>query len=283
MRRDDFKQATMEFDMLLDNNKLKYKYDYEGQDPEDIFKLCRKLTRSNIEENKKIYEPVNENSLKPYFIKSIKIFNNQRIVDYFENKFVKIKRDKNTTDQESGLEIDYDNKRKTEYYKLYLPKGNLFMTNQMGFAHEMGHIPQLEKPREDYLEYSEALPIFMEYLVSLRKNGTHEEALNYFLKERLPMQQEDAKDLLKMFKRLKEKDYYVSLYHKQLFADCYKFIESLEYSLGLIERMNDDKEAVSDEIEKVLKGKSLIKVAENLDIKTDGCERLQKEFKRMSR
>ena len=47
--------------------------------------------------------------------------------------------------------------------------------------------------------------------------------------------------------------------------------------------MKNDKTAVSDEIESVLNGTSMVNMAEKLNISTDGCERLQKEYKRLSR
>lgn len=284
MRRDDFKNETLRFDMLLENNMLSYKNDYDGQDVEDIFRLCRKLLRFYIEENNLANERVSEASLNPYFIESLNVFNSSKIMDYYKSLKVKLVRDPKLKENEAGLDFELNKKKnQNETLAIYLPNGKLTMSDMMGYAHEMGHVPHILNPREDFLEYSEALPFFMEYIISLKKTGNQKDALNYFLKERLPMQQEDAKDLLKIFKHINEKDQYVRLYHQQLFADCYKFIESLEFSLALIERMKDDKTAVGNEIENVLNGKSLVHVIENLDFTTDGCERVQKEFKRMSR
>ena len=157
------------------------------------------------------------------------------------------------------------------------------MSEQLGYAHEMGHIPHLEKPRDDFLEYSEALPIFFEYLSALNKKNNPDDALDYFLSERLPIEQDEARDMMKIFKNMYVKDEMVKLYHHQLFVDYYKFFESFEYALQLIDRMKDDKDAVSKEIEKVIDGYSLVDTASNLEIETDGCKRLLQEYKRMSR
>lgn len=284
MRKEELEEATMKYDLSLEKDLLSYKNDYDDDERQEIFKLCRKISRANISESTLKDENVREEVIKPYFLRSLKVLENPRILDYFTNKTQKIKliRDGKFIEQETELDFDRKTGQPTKFI-LRLPKGQLTMSEQMGFAHEMGHVPLIDKPREDFLEYSEALPIYMEYLTALRKQKDRGKALDYFLTERLPMEYEEAKDIMKIFKRIENKDTIIRLYHTQLFADYYKYLESLEFALALIDRMDSDLPAVSDEVEKVITGTSLANMADNLDITTDGCERLLKEYKRMSR
>ena len=183
---------------------------------------------------------------------------------------------------EANMEFVKPNSKQTQY-TMFLPKGTLYVSDQLSYSHEIGHIPELDLVRKSYLEYTEALPIFMEYLCELRRHPDKKEALDYFLIERLPMEQSEASDILKIYKNTEHPNELIRLYHQQLFADYYKYLESLEFVLQLIDRMDSDKEAVGKEIEAIIMGKSLIETARSLDIETDGCERTLKEYKRMSR
>ena len=89
----------------------------------------------------------------------------------------------------------------------------------------------------------------------------------------------NAYNMLRFFKKCDIKDETVSLYYTQLFADDYKFLESLDYTLQLIDIYEKDKKIVIDELENVIRGKSLNDVSSDLNIDTSKCKRLLKEYK----
>ena len=138
----------------------------------------------------------------------------------------------------------------TKFY-LNLPVTKLTITNQMGFAHEMGHIPEIDKPRHSYFEYVEALPMFFEYIAALNCYRSNN-AKDNFVCERLAMTIDDASSLTKLYKRCEMKNEVQKVYFTQEFADTYKFLESFNYTLQLIDIFEEDKETVTKEIEKRL-------------------------------
>jgi hypothetical protein len=284
MRGTSFEEAVMEYDLSLEKNCQSYKNEYSDSERKDIFKICRKITRMEVPKTDDAQEPVKEHNLRPFFLNSLKVFNNPRLLDYFAYKTdgIKLIRDRKYRSQESELEYEKYFGEPMRF-KLHMPSKKLTVSEQMAYAHEIGHIPELDNPRESYLEHTEALPIFMEYLIELRRHKDKDKAFDYFLLERLPMEQDEARDILKIYKRIEHKNDMIRLYHTQLFADYYKYLESLEFVIQMVDRMGDDLEAIGDEIEAITDGRSLVKTAENLDIDTDGCKRLQMEYKRMSR
>ena len=284
MKKKDFEEAIEQFNLDMKVLNIDYKYSYCTDERKEIFKLCRKIKRTELHTSTDGMIPVNEASIRPFSIRSLKVFNNSTIVDYFteKTKNIRIIRDRKNATGEANMEFVKPNSKQTQY-TMFLPKGTLYVSDQLSYSHEIGHIPELDLVRKSYLEYTEALPIFMEYLCELRRHPDKKEALDYFLIERLPMEQSEASDILKIYKNTEHPNELVRLYHQQLFADYYKYLESLEFVLQLIDRMDSDKEAVGKEIEAIIMGKSLIETARSLDIETDGCERTLKEYKRMSR
>lgn len=273
-------EETQKFDNELEEMMLSYKNPYQNDaHNQEIFKICRKISRASIPDAISSKERAKEEILRPFFLRSLKVLENPYVIDYFTEKTKKIRLMRSSNDQ---IEIYYEGRDKKKY-KINLPNFKLTMSEQMGYAHEVGHIPEIEKTRKNFLEYSEALPIFMEYLIQLRRFKNRQDALDNFLLERLPIEQEEARSIMKIYKNLNNKNKLARIYYSQTFADNYKYLESLEYVLQLIDRMGDDLRAVGDEIEAITDGKSLIETADSLDIVTDGCPRLLKEYKRMSR
>ncbi len=272
---------TIQYDSEMKNMGLSYKNSYEEPEREEIFKLCRKISRSTLPDSCESKDPVKVEVLRPYFLRSLKIFENSNIVDYFDSKT----KDVTLVRKSPEVSLFYNLRAQgRNRFKLNLPPKKLTMSDQMGYAHEIGHIPEIEMVRKSFLEYSEALPMFMEYLMELRKYKNKEDAKRAFLSERLPMEQEEARSLMKIYKRIDEtRNNAVRVYNTQLFADYYKFLESLEFVLNLIDIMDDDLYAVGDEVEDITNGKSLIATARSLNIVTDGCPKLSKEYKKMSR
>lgn len=284
MNRMDFEEAVASYDVDLDRLHLFYKNEYDNSERQEIFRLCRKISRARIPSNLESREKVQEEDLTRNFISSLHVLENPRVLEYFSDKAnnIILVRDPKIRRQDSQLEYVIIPNHPTKFI-VKMTKAPLNVSEQMGFAHEIGHIPETDFPRDSYLEYSEALPMFMEYLIARQRHPDKQEALDFFLQERLPIEQQEAKDMMKIFKRTESKNLAVRMYHTQLFADYYKFLESLEFVIQLVGRMDSDLKAVSSEIEAVVNGQSLITTGENLDITTDGCPTLLKEYKRMSR
>ena len=284
MRISDYKDGINEFEDNMSSLKLIYKNDYNDRERKNIYQMARKMSRTNLPKSRERDEKVQEKVLRPFFLRSLKVFESSLISDYFSEKSKKIKliRDSSLGDHEANLYYVASKGRETSF-KVYVPTGDLTISDQMSYAHEMGHVPEIEKPRKTYLEYTEALPIFMEYIIENRRYKDSSDALDHFSMERLHAEQEEARDLLKIYKECENKNKIVQQYQFHVFADYYKYLESLDYTLQLIDLFDEDKDAVTSEIEKVINGKSMNKVAKDLDINTDGCMRLRKEFKRISR
>lgn len=260
--------------------KNKYKYLYNYYERSKFFDIARAINRHNPVEICESKNLINENNLYKSFLSSLEEFDSDLIYDYYCKLLNRIKLVRSKSVEGDDAELEYDIvKGKTTKFYLNLPKTKLTITNQIGFAHEMGHVPEIDKPRKSFLEYSETLPMFFEYIASLECYGANN-AKDNFLCERLSMELIEASNMLKIFKKCNSKDNTESLYYTQLFADNYKFLESLDYALQLIDIYEYDKFSVTEEIEKIINGKSLIDVSNDLEIDTSGCKRLLKEYKK---
>ena len=142
----------------------------------------------------------------------------------------------------------------------------------------MGHIPELNIIRESFFEYNEVLPFFFEYIASLSCYDL-ESAKKNFLYDNLSSLLEEAYNMLKIFKNCDSNNNVISMYYTQLYADNYKFFESFDFVLQLIDLYEKDKKTVVEELEKVFKGKSLNDVSNDLEIDPSECKRLLKEYK----
>ncbi len=282
----DFDRAIAMYDFDMKALMHDYKNGYSKEEREEIFKLCRKISRARIPSTNDSKEFVREEVIGPFFLRSLKVFDNAIISGYFEDKVhtVKLVKDKSCCDDEAELTYTYS-RNGGRNFKMSFPKKQRYnYTDQMSYAHEMGHVPEIELVRKSFLEYSETLPIFMEYLIELRKHKDDPQAaFDYFLMERLPIEQSEARDILKQFKLVDLPTKNQSVYYLQQFADYYKYLESLDFVIQLIDRMGEDRKAVGDEIEKIIMGKTLLETRDRLGIDTDGCPRLLREYKRMTR
>ncbi len=259
--------------------QINYKYLYDKYERQEMFKIARKISRYNkikIEESR---NPIEEKKLYQNFLKSLEILNSDIIYYFFKEhlKRITLVRSKNVLDDDAELEYDIEKNQKTKFY-INLPKTHLSITNQIGFAHEMGHIPEIDLPRHSFFEYNETLPMFFEYISALDCYDKND-AKNNFINERLSMIIDDAVSLTKLYKKCEVKEEAQKLYFTQEFADTYKFLESFDYALQLIDLFEEDKQNIVSELESVINGKSLIDVSEDLLINPYGCKRLLKEYR----
>lgn len=260
--------------------KLKYKYTYNNYERSLIFDIARKINRYNQVIVPESTNLINEKNLYKDFLSSLEELNSDFIYDYYNKMISRIALVRSKAVQGDDAELDYviTNDKETKYC-LNLPKEKLTITNQIGLAHEMGHIPEIDIPRETYFEYNETLPMFFEYISSLNCYG-YLNGKDNFICERLSMELVEAYNILKIFKKCNSKENAERLYFTQLFADNYKFLESLDFALQLIDLYEKDKNLVVSELEKIIKGKSLNIVANDLEIDTSNCKRLLKEYKK---
>lgn len=284
MTLDKFEEETNKYDLELEKSMLSPKNDYDKQELSQIRKMCEEISEITTPTPLSYDEIVKEELLGPYFIRSVGVLDNFQISAFFIDAVRKMKlyRDRNFGRGETEINYRCSNIN-NNLYVMSLPTGELTMSEQMGYGHEMGHIPHLDKPRDDFLEYSEALPIFMEYLVALRRTKDPKLAFDYFLCERLPIEKTNAISILKVYDEIINSKNIEQKYYIQLFQKYYKYLESLEFAIQLIDAMNQDKIEVVRELEKVINGFSMESTADNLDINSYGCKRLLQEFKRMAR
>ena len=259
--------------------QLKYKYKYDKSDRQEMYKIARKICRYNKIEVEEVKEKINENEIINTFLSSLEILDNNKIMNFYKNNIDKIKivRQRCVDDEEAVLEYDVSNKNRP-IFRINFPKTSLTMTNQLGFAHEMGHIPEIAFPRRSYLEYSEVFPMFLEYLTALTCFN-NEDGKYAFLDERLSMLIDEAISITRLYSKCEIREESQRVYFSQKFAEMYSLIESFDYTLQLIDIFEKDKTAVTGELEKFIKGKSLINIADDLSIESTGCKRLLKEYK----
>mgnify|MGYP003571307628 CR=1 FL=1 len=279
MKKDDFLKKIAENIYDMKQLNINYKYSYDKFERQEIFKISRKISRYNFELVDESRKKINEDDLFKNFFHSLEFFNSYKIYDYFKNHAEKIKLVRSNKVYLDDAELDYDLRDEKPKFYLHLPKTRLTITNQLGFAHEMGHIPEIDTPRHSFLEYVETLPIFFEYVTAISMYQC--DALDNFSLERLNMIIDDSINIQDLYKRCEVKNNVQSLFFKQEFAECYKFLESTDFALQLIDLSLTNKERIIKEVEEIIDGKSLIDVQEDLNIDTSGCKRLLKEYKRI--
>lgn len=274
----DRKEALIQYMIDMEIQKYKYKYEYTPEQLHDILLLARTLIKTTYQQQSREDEEISLSIIITYFLESLMALKSDKITDYYKEKLknITISRDSSLDFNDGRADFSYcfngENK-----YEILLPSGKLTFDNEMTYAHEMGHIPELDLPRDSYLEYQEVIPIFMEYLILLRKYGSLN-AKDCFIKERIPMDIEHAHNIKYFYKDCNSTLGVPRLYAQQELIDSYKYLESTEFVLNLIDIMSKDKKKVRSELEDYIDGKSLIDTSIDLGIDTSGCKKLLKEY-----
>ena len=234
------------------------KNSYCGDELKKIKSLCLKLQKLSIPIDSGMFtEMGSEDEVKTYFINSLNFFSSETIKNYFTNRI------KNLAIEKSSLtgEISLESSR---------PISNTILTmkDQIEFAHLVGYIPEIESPRDGYIEYMEVFPIFMEFLTYVRRNPNFDACFEYFIMNQLSRAKESIKGIT--FKAPKEE-----------IAKRFRYIESLEYVIQLIEIAKVNKALVEKMILEFINGKSLIDIAKKLDIKISEYTLVEQEIKAM--
>jgi DNA-binding CsgD family transcriptional regulator len=148
----------------------------------------------------------------------------------------------------------------------------------MAYTHELGHLPQMRKPfKDEYFEYIETFPMFLEYLASLslggKKNG------DLFLKVRLEICKEMAKAYLRYCKDIKDDGSYKDKFLFYQKREILKYMKSLDYALQLIDRFSEDPKMTKRELDRYVSyEKSMRDIGRSLDINTKNCKKLMKSI-----
>ena len=172
------------------------------------------------------------------------------------------------------------------YSKAYNGKvGSIFLTAEplremdfIAFSHEMGHLPYLiDNSKEDYYEYIEAFPMFLEYLACKYLNEDDLKAKERYLQIIMERVNFSANFIVNKDKEITGEDEAKDTYLYCEEREYYKYITSAEFAMQLIERMDKNRFVVNREIDKYVNhDKSMKDIAKKLDIDVKGCKTLVK-------
>ena len=148
----------------------------------------------------------------------------------------------------------------------------------IAYSHEFGHIPIFLNPTGDeYYEYMEVLPMYLEYLAckKLNDNNPHE----LFINQRMTDLKVMAKDYIRNNREIRNNESDKDKFYKKENLEIFKYFKSIDYALQLIECEKEDENAVHFLLAQNAYGnRSFKKIANYLDIDTRGCRKLLKEI-----
>ena len=271
--------------MAIDNEKLKKFYINRNHFLSRTFNNCHFELKYDYTSNKTLenidYLLKKQGNCDKELIDFEVDFDNEKIIDlmsafYFKTEILKDK-ERTIKDCYSNIFLGKDNNFKCSINSPDQEKDTCML--YASFAHELVHFPQLLRSRNgEYLEYSEVLSRFFEYLMYEKISNGKEDKL--FLNNRIVQLsdiQSDFEDDLYYAKNdnllgLPRDNYSIIL------ASSLSYYESLEYVLQLIEYYkNNDKQKISDLVYRVLIDESSMKnEAANLNIDTNNYPKLTK-------
>lgn len=236
---------------------------------DDEIDICNKISlkRAPVYLGRK----VNVNELKPHFIKTISLFGD-KIIDFYEKygSDIKIERNKQFNNGELLLEGNRKDQR------VIMTLKQLRQVDLVGYCHELGHLPTMLKPhKNEYYEYSEVFPMFVEYLAQYL---IEPKDFRKIMKEvRLEPTKKSAIYYLQNEQNIKNNNSNKARYLKFEQRECMKYIRSLDLTLQLIKLYQTNRSAVISEFEKyVYSEKSMKEISQTFGVKTDGCTNVLK-------
>lgn len=238
-------------------------------------KICEDLSKIKVAKHKKM--DFNYRKIKETFLESISDLGKDT-KEYYKYQISRLKINRSNLCENGYAEIIGKSKKQV-----------ICMTNKkikdidfIAYSHELGHVPTLiNGARLDYYEYSEILPMFLEYLSCLKIYK--DDAKKEFIKIRLDTAKNEAFNYKKLDNEKCFDDKYYYMFIENSKRDNLKYIISLEYVLGLIELYDIDKYKIKEIIDLIVTGYSSFKDCEvSLDIDTGKCKKLSslaKKFK----
>ena len=260
----NYKEEILGFERALKSNKA-----ILMPQEEDEVLVCKQLQRMHVDKFNR--RPIDFDSVKSLFLGNISILGDKTKLYYGQRgPLIKIER---TCELKPGYAeiVGFPKKE-----KIYVTNRQFTDEDFIAVSHEFGHVPTLENPAKDeYFEYFEVLPMYLEYLACLGIDK--EKAMDLFLKIRLDSVKRESKFYLDHTRQIKNNNSNSDKMHTLLRRDYYKYIKSLEFVLQLIERANGDQEKVNELLDQVVLGQRAIKdIRKPLDIDTTGCKQLLK-------
>lgn len=244
------------------------------------YMINRNLAKATIEPVRfsQIDESNFEEEFERLFISNIHFFG-KNIARYYRSLMsnVTIVRDKDFENGAAQIEL-YKGK-----ITLTLTQNHLTLEDFIAYSHELGHLPSFVNPVEhEYYDYSETLPIFMEYLACGMIDT--ENKMDLFLRNRLDSTRSDAIDFLYYYGKLRDDYSYREKFLIIQLRETMMYNRSFDFALQLINRLKNNSDEIRYQlIQNIFSEKSFKEIAEDLGIKTDGCKNLLKVKKRMSR
>lgn len=277
----NYEKSNIQFENILTTLNISFREYYDIQFLRYIKSFSQIIATYDIKSNLK--DKIEDSSIEPIFLSAMMNIKNNDIYNYYRSRIatINVVRDKKLEIGKANLTL------KPVGNSLYAEQINLpyyaRKIDLLAFAHEMGHIPGFENKRRDiseYFEYTEVLPMLMEFFVcSYLFKGEEKEI---FLKERLASEQNAAISFCQIYKKYNALSKKSSAKEKHLLYDlisCYKYLASLDFSLQLIDIMDNDKKEVINNLAQVVNGDSSINdVGKKFDIDTSCCKRLVKEY-----
>ena len=283
-------------DFYVENNKFfekMFKYlnydfldDYSLENLSELMNIFNKISDYN---KRFLYGGfVKSKSIVPIFIEVIKDLGDKRLLDYYLEKVSEIPMErtrllsKNNSCLEHYFLEDY-----IKFSAILVPKGLFRYSDVASYAHEMGHVADMEnknREKKDYYEYSEVLSILLEYFTFLKLMGNRGD--NIFYRERLVCERNASKAAISSINRLKS-EFGSSDEHKYYtydIADSNKYLRSSDFAFQFIDLLGEDRAELCRLLTSTLMGeRTVAELGESLDINTDGCKRLVKEYEKRKR
>ncbi len=246
--------------------------------------LCNQLNEiiCDCSDTKFIGAPISEYSLEPRFfhaIKNLGVNTKNAYKLYAPN--IKIQRSEKYN-RGNGKIIKYAD---SPILKIKLTSDDLSEIDFIAFCHEMGHVPQLLYKKHEFYEFTEAIPIYFEYLAC---KELYHGAIGEFLFDRLAKERcATYRDIyhyydnsFKFNNDMSIKELNCMIIYRALKKESnYKYIKSLDLALQIINRENEDRDTLNKEVYNYVSGeKSFSDVAKVMKLDTTTCKTLVKHF-----
>ena len=262
-------------DEVLNKTNLKLKYDYCNL---DVLEKIQDITLLKFPNNYKRKEKKIDLSFIDYLASVVCEMDSEKIFEYFKQTLEVSNFNHKRIDIDECISriIAKDNSIK---FDVILPvrKRNTDLLS-VATIHELSHYSlYLNRAKKDVYEYTEALPIFFEYMmyyVIYKNNGKEK-----FISNRLRMIEDNIDDL-EIDMMYATNPHYLSINPKNYefsIASTLTYIESFEYALQLIKSREKNKKEVDEAIGKMLLGeKTLEETSKELDINVDNYKNIYK-------
>lgn len=287
MDRHFYIESNKYFEKMLKSLNYDFLDDYSFENLSKLRDIFSKISTYN---GRILYgSHVNPREIIPTFISVIESFGNKELLEYYKEKIssVPIRNTKYLKKSDSCLDICFLEDH-IDFSAILMPRGKTRYADIASYSHEMGHIADMEnkdKDKVDHYEFSEVLPILLEYFTFIKLLGDAGETL--FYRERLGYEKNAAVVGVSSIDFLKSElgSFDEDKYYMYDVAGTNKYLLSSDFAFQFIDLLNKDRAELYRLLSSTLMGeKSVLELGNTLDIDTSGCKRLIKEYeKRMKK